>query len=265
MLYRTVYVVLMIVHVLASSATEAKGKSDLITGVNLRELIAKSIGSDVSLLSRTVRKRGVFCILIKGKKQIGSVQLGVYADRQSALDAFKEHLRFTSVGPDRNLGKSVGEKAVGWSGKRILLMRDNVVVNVGLPPRLLLRAAKAIDQALVKGTGGVQRGHKIHVPRITKAEAPKKIREGTVVDIRIHVVVSEGANGDGLGCVDAMGAPASYVPLMDPKGNVEVIRTVRYHAPRRVDKPMKVTFWVCYATSGCIMTSKEVTLKVTKK
>ena len=52
------------------------------------------------------------------------------------------------------------------------------------------------------------------------------------------------------------------MPIVNSEADVEIVRTARYHVPKNVETDKPVEFWVCYATAGCVMATKKVSLKI---
>jgi hypothetical protein len=81
------------------------------------------------------------------------------------------------------------------------------------------------------------------------------------VKVEVHVIVPEGANGDELAIADAMGV---YNSSGWSRPSSEIVYAITYHAPK-LDEERRETFWVCYATAGCVIASKEVSITVVPK
>ena len=245
-------------------------KPQFIIGVDVNRLLHEVFGKETSISRRGTGRRGVSYSLMKNNKSIGGIEIGVFSDQTSATNIFEEHLLYTSMGPNRNLSKELGDKAFGWWGerergfRRILLVRDNVVISVYMPEMssdIVMALAKAIDSALIEGTYGVCRRAIVRLPRIMKVQAQEEILAGTTVEVKVHVAVPEAVIGDSLGFVDRMGVEIrSGVPIINRHREVEIIRTLEYHVPRVLPEPEKVSFEACYATPGCLIASKKFTL-----
>ena len=53
-------------------------------------------------------------MLRKGDSLIGGLQIGVFADPNTAAAMFMDQIHHTSVGPNRRFGSELGAEAVGW-------------------------------------------------------------------------------------------------------------------------------------------------------
>jgi hypothetical protein len=197
---------------------------------------------------------------VRFNKGSGSIQIGSFPDPNSAIKIFAEHILHTSMGPNRNTSKELGDISAGWwderykGFRRILFIRDNTVVSVSLfLERFLeiggkaiatMEIAKEIDNALAQGTLGVQRGTVLKVPRIVAIETPPKLISRTQVEAKVRIAVPVNPQDK------------------DSKEDI-VIRMIPFHVPS-VDAPgNKLTYEVTYITAGCVVTSQQVTLTVT--
>jgi hypothetical protein len=240
---------------------EASAEKSHIVGVDVNKLIYHALGEKIIPVRQSVGRRGVSYMLMKNSESVGTIMIGIFSDRKSAIEIFEEHLEYTSMGPDKNLSEELGNQAFSWGMRRILFARDNAVVSVVLPKDLCLNVSKAIDRLLVEGAQGVAKDAIIHMPRILKVQAQEELLAGTQVDIKVYVAVPEVMNDDSLGFVDQKGAEiTSGVPIIDKKREVEIVRTLRYRVPVIVGKPETVGFEICYATRGCVIASKKITL-----
>jgi len=158
----------------------------------------------------------------------GEIQLGVFSDPNAALQVFEDHLRHTSLGPDRDLGTAFGTKAVAWSQgqdqstRRVLFVRDNVVVSVYLALWRLVSAdvskeatleiARRIDGALVKAMLGVQRGPNLRVPNIVAIETLGEMSAQAKFTAQVRIAIPEN-------------------PQDKESKEIEVVRTLPFHTP----------------------------------
>jgi hypothetical protein len=210
-----------------------------------------------------IESRGRRYRFVRDHEGVGGVQLGVFPDPDTASKIFKDHLRHTSMGPDKDLTPELGERALRWSfrgeGKdliRILFIRDNVVVSIhvfsrhGVPKggttETIMALSRAIDAALASGTRGVQRGNTLRTPRVTAIEFPADTPERTSLTARIRVVIPENPE--------------------DKDGReVEVVRSLPFYTPglsaeNKAKPEHTVTYYVTYVTPGCVIASRDVTI-----
>jgi hypothetical protein len=201
---------------------------------------------------------------MKNSSEVGTVQMGVFADANEALRAFREHLRHASVRPKDTRGESLGSKSVGWWDdkrmcfRRVLLMRDNTVVDVylflerfiemGGSGNATMHIAKAIDVALTSDALVVQRGRALKVPRILSIETTGAISEKATLTARIRVAVPENPQEEG-------------------SKEVEIVRTIPFDVPNlspedKAKSEKRISYQVTYITPGCVVVSKEVTFIV---
>jgi len=250
-------------------------KGSFVIGVDVDTLIYNVLGREISITRHGIGRRGVFYLLVKDGLSIGTITLGIFSGKKAAFKVFNEHLTYTSMGPSDNLSKELGNKSFGWGKSRILFVRDNAVVSLSmrldllhqadLPLDTVLTTAKAIDGALAEGARGVQRSMTVRMPCILEVEAPEVILAGREVNIKIHVAVPEDTIGDCLGFVDRMGAEIrSNVPITDKQKEVKIIRNLRFAVPRISNESEKMSFEVCYATSGCIIVSNKFDINIVK-
>lgn len=263
----------------------------LVMGVNLDALVRTTLGDGVALGRRVPGARGVACDLLKDGEYFGRIELGVFQGREVAMEKFTGHMFNVSAGPDKDLSGVVGDKAVAYLGMNVgekvadyrqqrscLFVRDNVVVFLSLRVRWgdPVERSKMIDQALVKGKAGVERGKTVDIPRILKVDLPAEVVSGLVTPIKVLVAVSRHTKGM-LGFAEASGvgvADKGDVHKLEaketteasaPGENVEAYAG-RYLAPspaeiRREARPLRV-FWVCYATDRCVIATQKVTVTI---
>ncbi len=196
---------------------------------------------------------------IRFDKGSGSIQIGVFPDPNSAIKIFAEYILHTSIGPNKNISKEVGDVSAGWwdehhnGFRRILFIRDNVVVNVSIflekfidtggSASVTMEIAKAIDTPLAQGTLGVQRGSILKVPRFSKIEIPTKLQAQTKVEAGVRLFVPE-------------------TPQDPNSREIEIEKKVPFRAPIVNESETQVTFEVTYITAGCVVTSEQVTLSI---
>ena len=235
----------------------------VVVGVDVPALIHSALGDKVSVSKGEAEPRGVtFSILAKDGKTIGIIQLGVFGDKKIASKMLEAHILRTSMGPDR-MGNNIGEKAAVWKN-RIVFVRNNAIVSLVLrQPELLITTCKSIDNALAEGKAGVKLGTMVHIPRIIKVALPERFVAGTVVPIKVQIVLPKEEIKEGnLSFTDNMGKVAYGLPIVDSKRDVLIqdnetilVYTAQYHVPKVPGKT--VTCWACYATRDCCTTTSE--------
>ncbi|MCF7954701.1 MAG: BspA family leucine-rich repeat surface protein [Phycisphaerae bacterium] len=199
------------------------------------------------------RRAGHRFALLKNNGVVGQLIIGVFADNKSAVEKFEGSL--TSVGPDKNLSKEIGNRARGWTTQRIDFVRDNVYVSfhlfkdrlipAGLSPDLVMTMAKKIDEALVNGSGGVSRASVFPMPRILEVDVPEKIFAGSKNEAKVHIALPRGVNAD---------------------SEVEIIRSLQHRAPNIGSENRKeLTYEITYITPNCVVTSKQVVMTIINK
>jgi hypothetical protein len=195
----------------------------------------------------------------------GQVQLGVFSDHKAALAIFEAHLKHTSMGPDQNLTAELGTKAVAWSVreegqhlKRVLFVRDNVVVSIAIPApsfaesggstKVITKLVSTVDGALINGTLGVQRGKTLRVPRIVGLEPAGAVPARATIPGQVRISVPQ----------NPQDKDSSYT---------EIVRSHPFHTPRvdphaKPEGQEKVTYHVTYITPGCVVASRVITIDV---
>jgi len=236
-------------------------QSPLVSGIDFPELVGAVWGEGMLASRVGAWPRGVEYEVRKGDKAIAWAAVGVFADPKAASAILDEYKKHTSLGPSIDLSGKIGDKTLRWGQRSIAFSRDNVVVALTWADGPLEEAVVAMDGILSKGGKGVVRGSKVGVPVISAVEMPEKITAGSEVTLKVHVMVPEGANGDGLGVADAMGGA---LPSRKPAALQEVVYSLPYYAPK-VDKEKRDSFWISYATAGNVLVSKEVCPTVVPK
>lgn len=231
-----------------------------IAAIDARELVKGVYGERAVISESCARRQGVLFTLRDGNDSLGFLQIGVFSDKQTPRDMLKVlRLDQMRVLREEDVSGEIGEKGI-LQEARLFFQRENVLVCVWSPEETIKSVALAIDRALLSGNNCVVRRERVPAPRILKVEMPNKIFTGDMVPIKVHVDSPKSSRGDIGVCEWPSGiANVSSVP---PQG-VEVVYTVTYYAPRRIEGlRVQKDFWLCYATRGCAVTSQKVTLNI---
>jgi len=232
-----------------------------VTGVDVQTVLNAALGKDVEVALPLVSVRGVDYTIMDTGRAIGGVTVGVFADSELARGAFEGHLAYMSVGPKLEMSGRVGQKGVAWE-QSVLFLRDNAVVFLALRQGNVQDVALVFDEALSRGGKGVERGSQLSAPRIVGIECPASVALGQKVPMTVRVAVPVGAFADHFGFADRRGIATGYLLPVDLNGQVEVVREFEYIAPRDPTQVGPKTFWVCYASRECVVTSRKVTVTV---
>ena len=191
--------------------------------------------------------------------------MGVSEDPNSALKIFEDHLWHTSVGPDTDLSAEFGTKAVAWSHTRegqdlgrILFVRDNVVVSIGFHPlrfqpmgdmtKTITSLARKIDDAMIKGTSGVQRGRSLATPRIIAVEILAPGSAGAKLTAEVRMAVPEDPQDKESRETELVQATSFYAARPDPD--------------EKTQSETAVVYQVTFITKGCVVVSKGLVLSI---
>ena len=239
----------------------AKSNELVVVGADTAEVEQLSIDTKENMKWKW---RGRRYPLMRNESQVGVLGIGVFADPNESLRIYRDVYCHTSVMPMETLGGDLGQRSVRWSDehykglRRVLFVRDNVVVDVSLfIDRLVemgglasatMEIAGAIDKALVQGTLGVRRGSILRMPRIVAVEVPAKLISRSRAQARVQIAVP----GD---------------PSDADSRDVEVVRTLPFYTPSfalkdKAEPENSVTYHVTYITTSCVVVSKEVTVAI---
>ena len=217
-------------------------------------------GESLSLVKAPNLERwGPKFMLRKEDDLIGGLQIGVFADPNTAALMFVDQIHHTSVGPNWRFGSELGDEAVGWwNGNRlglgrILLRRSNVVASINVlapgagkmmvPMDTALALALRLDLALKSGSDGVHRGTNIAIPRILAVKTPKAPIPHRVQHAQVRIALPTSA------------------PAERPEER-EVVHDVPFHPPLAVDDrvlPESALRWeLVHITADCVVSSQLV-------
>lgn len=248
----------------ALATASAADRGQFIVSVDVAELVRRTVGEGLVASVRSGSPTGVSYRLLAGEKGVGYLIVGVFADKDEARAGLERRLAKLGQEPVLRSDIEFGDVGAVWGDmgaaqpdRYVAFSRDNAVVSVGLRDGRVREVAKAIDQALITGTNGVQRSERIHLPRIVSIDIPDHLPPGKMVPVRVRVAVPERACRDRLTFSDRS---RGRIPILDIQGEVEVTRIAHYHVPRTGKQARKRTFWVSYATAGCVVVSKKVAI-----
>ena len=257
-----VVLALLLSALLACRAQAAEQVEELIVGVDLEQLLSATLEENVSTTEFSIHSLGVYTYLRKNGKHLGHVSIAVVADRKAAGAILDQYLSLSAPHrrPQKDLAGKIGEVCAVWPDSGSVFQRCNVTVslNVSSGHAELERFARAVDGALIAGTHGVRKGAAVPVPRILSIDLPEKVVAGTTVPIKVRIGLPLGANGDRLLLTSRARSTGSYAPQ-----EVELVSTIQYQAMG--SEAYEIPYWVCYTTSGCVVASKKIIIKVVAK
>jgi hypothetical protein len=250
--------VCMVAGALVGTSHEGTG---FVSGVDAERLTERTLGTQFRAAFQAVHRQGVQYAIMGDGEPVGHLVIGVFADDTAALEAFNDHMTYSAVGPDRDLSGKIGAKGAGWP-TRVVFVRDNAAVSLWLGNGELDRVALAIDRALSRGTDGVRRDARVPTPRIVRVDCPAQLLAGHDAELKAVVALPEGPAGDHLCFTDRQGIASGYLVPIPVGRQLEVSRSFQYRAPTGREHTGEQTFWVCYATTECVVTSRKVTVTV---
>ncbi|MEI6972655.1 MAG: hypothetical protein WCL44_14200, partial [bacterium] len=187
--------------------------ADLITTVPGEEILRQTFGMRAEYDG--VTRWGVRYSMLHETKPIGRVIIGVFSSSDHAKKLFDDRIRHTSV-PPTNVDATIGNHEAEWDDRRIVFVRDNVLVELQLPGTDIKHKARIIDDTLRDGVMGVKKGSKVNGPILEGLEYGASGWKATVIS----------------------GVPG-YTALADNSGN----DTRSEHVATEVN----------FATEGCVM------------
>lgn len=243
--------------VLSSMVRAESAQTTLVETVDLDVLVRTLLGSDVSLPDRRAQCRGILVSLIQDEKTVGAIQIGVFENSSAAMVAFKDHMMFTSVSPNKNISDVLGDKAVAWK-KRVVFVRDNVTVSLSWDSAVVLKKAQAIDALLRQGGAGVVRGNEASVPQFA---ATYFRSENSDEDVSFEVAFSPEGGVDGYwSVVDRRGMVSSRFRVTAVKRSENMPRklSIEISDSARGTKISREEFALCFVTPGCVVVAKPI-------
>jgi hypothetical protein len=257
---------------MAAATASAADRGRFIVSVDVAELVRRTVGEGIVASVESVSPSGVAHSLMAGEKRVGYSMVGVFADRKEARARLEQRLGTMQLEPILRSDTGIGDVAAVWGNMRdaqperyVAFSRDNAVVSMWLQDGRVREAATAMDRALITGANGVQRSERIHLPRVVSVEIPDHLPPRAMVPVKVRVAVPEVACRDRLSFANCRDSEVRWggLPITDIRGEVEVTRVAQYRVPHTGTQAGEHAVTVCYATAGCVVVSKKVTIPAT--